>query len=391
MDAVNSVPVGGTAVIKLLDNYDGGGVQVKDNKNITFDLNGKSWKIGNPLAGSSGTETNAFQLLKGNTVTFKNGTMSSDKAEILIQNYCNLTIENVKVQLNTPGIGKYALSNNNGKTVIKSGSVIEVKDGNMAMDSFTFGDYDGGNVIVEDAVVKGDVEIANGGKLTLAGGVVEGDVTVYNYSYDEHDNDNSLFTMTSGTVKGDVATSKKGNTKISGGNITGSVTLDASNGAKAEISGGTFGKINETVVISADEVAVITENGVSKTVVGLDNINTAIENAGKGTVVTVIKASENAVIKAPVGVTVKNESENNIKVNKENLNKDGEIIVDDSKEPVDPSEPMNPSEDKEQQGTEEQDNAVVTSDNSNIVLPFALAAASLAAIAAVFVTRRKHR
>lgn len=45
--------------------------------------------------GSSGTETNGFQLQKGSAVTFKNGTITSDKAKILIQNYSDLTLENV--------------------------------------------------------------------------------------------------------------------------------------------------------------------------------------------------------------------------------------------------------------------------------------------------------
>ncbi len=45
--------------------------------------------------GSSGTETNGFQLLKGSTVAFKNGTINAGKAKIVIQNYADLTLEDV--------------------------------------------------------------------------------------------------------------------------------------------------------------------------------------------------------------------------------------------------------------------------------------------------------
>ena len=43
--------------------------------------------------GSSGTETNGFQLLKGSTVAFKNGTINAGKAKIVIQNYADLTLD----------------------------------------------------------------------------------------------------------------------------------------------------------------------------------------------------------------------------------------------------------------------------------------------------------
>ena len=92
-------------------------------------------------------------------MTFGNGVITSDEAKILIQNYCNLTLDGVDVSLTTPGTGMYAVSSNNGSTVVKGGSTITVNDGNYAMDSFTFGDYDGGNVFIEDAVINGDLEM----------------------------------------------------------------------------------------------------------------------------------------------------------------------------------------------------------------------------------------
>ena len=82
--------------IKLLKNSSGNGIVFKgNNKNITIDLNGYTYTIDGTTVGSSGTETNAFQLLKGNTVTIKNGTLTTTKGKILLQNYCDLTLENL--------------------------------------------------------------------------------------------------------------------------------------------------------------------------------------------------------------------------------------------------------------------------------------------------------
>lgn len=94
VDAVASVSDGETATTTLLDNYSGGGVKVEGTgKNITFDLARYTWTIGTPLVGSTGTETNAFQLLQGNAVTFTNGVITSSVARILFQNYCELTLD----------------------------------------------------------------------------------------------------------------------------------------------------------------------------------------------------------------------------------------------------------------------------------------------------------
>lgn len=332
------LPDGGSATIKLLDNYTGGGLIVKANKNLnlTFDLNGKTWTVTDPLVGSAGTETNAFQLNKGNTVTFQNGAVTSSVARILFQNYCDLTVDNVDVTLTTATPGSYAMSNNNASTVVKGGSTIEVTaEGNYAMDSFTFGNYTGGNVTIEDAEIKGDVEVANGGKLKLDGGVIDGDVTVYNYTYSNSTNLAPSFTIESGRVTGDVATSEIGVTTINGGEVIGEVTLNtnknstagSSDTASVTVGGGIFGKLGENVEVTAADAAVITSGKDSKTVVGLSNINKALENAGEGVILQITKAAEGSKIVAPVGVVVKNNSGNTVLVNGEELAKDSSVTV----------------------------------------------------------------
>lgn len=393
VDAVASVGDGESAVVTLLDNYDGGGVKVEGTgKDITFDLAGYTWTIGTPLVGSAGTETNAFQLLKDNTVTFGNGVITSDEAKILIQNYCNLTLDGVDVSLTTPGTGMYAVSSNNGSTVVKGGSTITVNDGNYAMDSFTFGDYDGGNVFIEDAVINGDLEIANGGKMTVDGGTVNGNVKVYNYDYGEDENvdEQSFFTVNSGLVNGNVATSEKGQTSIAGGEVTGAVTVNIENGAAATIAGGVFGSIGENVTIDAAEVATITDKGVTKTVVGLDNINQVLKTVSENAVVTVQRASEGAALEAPAGVTVKNESGTVIKVNGEDLKSGSEVVV---KAPESEKPQTDPDNKDKNNGKAEGAKAVQTGDSSNVILWIVLAVAAVAVAAGcvILYIRRRHK
>lgn len=393
VDAVASVGDGESAVVTLLDNYDGGGVKVEGTgKDITFDLAGYTWTIGTPLVGSAGTETNAFQLLKDNTVTFGNGVITSDEAKILIQNYCNLTLDGVDVSLTTPGTGMYAVSSNNGSTVVKGGSTITVNDGNYAMDSFTFGDYDGGNVFIEDAVINGDLEIANGGKMTVDGGTVNGNVKVYNYDYGEDENvdEQSFFTVNSGLVNGNVATSEKGQTSIAGGEVTGAVTVNIENGAAATIAGGVFGSIGENVTIDAAEVATITDKGVAKTVVGLDNINQVLETVSENAVVTVQRAFEGAALEAPAGVTVKNESGTVIKVNGEDLKSGSEVVV---KAPESEKPQTDPDNKDKNNGKAEGAKAVQTGDSSNVILWIVLAVAAVAVAAGcvILYIRRRHK
>ena len=101
--AFSGVADGGTITLGS-DVADGSGSKTMKGtaKTFTLDLNKHTYTFaGNPV-GSSGTETQGFQLLKGNTVTIKNGTLNvapqgSTKFAMDIQNYSNLTLENVVV------------------------------------------------------------------------------------------------------------------------------------------------------------------------------------------------------------------------------------------------------------------------------------------------------
>ena len=107
--------------IKLLDDVTGSGFKTTSGKNVTIDLNGHKYTI-NKAVGSSNTETNGMQLLKDSTVSITNGTITAtDVALILIQNYSNLTLDNVVLDGTgmTATDAKYILSVNNGHVIVK--------------------------------------------------------------------------------------------------------------------------------------------------------------------------------------------------------------------------------------------------------------------------------
>ena len=141
-EAVEAVPMNNTETeIVLLKDYIGSGIKVVAGKNIVFNLNGKTYTVDKPTVGSSGTETNGFQLLKDSKVTFKNGTLDSatgadslPNGGILIQNYCDLTLENVTLDTSANSNISYVISNNFGSLTAKGNTVIKAADGKVAFD-----------------------------------------------------------------------------------------------------------------------------------------------------------------------------------------------------------------------------------------------------------------
>lgn len=177
--AVDAVTSDTATTITLTGDVSGDGVQVPGNKNIVFDLAGHTYTVDGETVGSTGTETNGFHLLKDSTITFKNGTVVSDKALILIQNYSNLTLDGVTVKggANT----QYALSNNNGATVIKNGSNILAGQGKgqVAFDVCGFSSYAGASVTVEKGAgkIEGVIELSNSGQHELSLSILGGDLS----------------------------------------------------------------------------------------------------------------------------------------------------------------------------------------------------------------------
>ena len=179
------------ATIKLLANSAGNGLKAPQGKfatGLTVDFNGFTYTVDGSLVGSTGTQTQAFQLLKDNKVTFKNGTIYSEKAKMLVQNYCDLTVDNMVLTLNNTSYnGAYTLSNNNGNTVIKDTTInANPTTGSFAFDVCRYSSYPSVNVTVTgDSEINGNVEVyasksdpKNGFSLTLESGTMNGDIVM---------------------------------------------------------------------------------------------------------------------------------------------------------------------------------------------------------------------
>ena len=172
-----------TFTIKLMSDVTGKGFITDAGQNVTIDLNGFTYTI-NYCVGSTGTETNGMQLLANSVVTIKNGTITStadamawDKstsnyeaigAGILIQNYSNLTLDNVFVDgknlaTDVYSGSAYALSNNNSNTVLKGETNIDAPEGHVAFDVCNFSSYTTDAVVTFDSdytgTINGDVEM----------------------------------------------------------------------------------------------------------------------------------------------------------------------------------------------------------------------------------------
>lgn len=129
---------GGTVTVDA-DITDGAGLflAAADPKEVVLDLNGHTVEFVGPAVGSAGTQTQALHLEMGSTVTIKNGTLklgaNAEGIKMFIQNYCELTLQDVVVDFTGSGYS-YALSNNFGHITITGETEITVDPGKTAFD-----------------------------------------------------------------------------------------------------------------------------------------------------------------------------------------------------------------------------------------------------------------
>ena len=95
-DAISAIQPETETTITLLKDTEGIGIKIQSNCDVIIDFNNFEYNV-TETVGSTGTETNAVQLLKDSTVVFKNGTLTSDNAKRMIQNYTDLTLENMTI------------------------------------------------------------------------------------------------------------------------------------------------------------------------------------------------------------------------------------------------------------------------------------------------------
>lgn len=159
-EAIDAVQDGQS--IKLLANVTENGMDIK--KNLKIDFDGKILTIENPMVGSAGTVTNGMRFLRGDdettyTVELINGTIRSSKARILVQNYANLTLNKMTLDLSEQPLYGYVLSNNNGKVMLVDVNITAPSaSGSLAFDAGGFDNYAGADVtLTGNSEINGNV------------------------------------------------------------------------------------------------------------------------------------------------------------------------------------------------------------------------------------------
>lgn len=351
-EAIAEVEDGET--IEILRNVnDAIGIKVDSGKKFTIDFGNNTYTLTGPGAGSSGTETNGFQLLRDSDITFKNGTINiaegANNIKRIIQNYANLTLENMTFySANQVGGEDYCLSFNNGNITFKGNtSIINSTSDVIAFDVCKFSSYPSVNVTFAEDYT----------------GTINGKIL-----YDSPNTDTHSITFNGNGTFGNIE------------------KTESSTDVNITVNSGNFASIVKAkgVNITAGEVAVVSKDGTERIIVGLSNINDAIADAEAGTVVRIVKASEDTEIVAPAGVTVINGTDIIINVNGEKIAGGKEITIVEP-ETENPVVPTNPEDEKKPSSSVPQ-----TGDDFNMAIPFTVAGLALAAMAAAVATRKRH-
>ena len=295
-EAVKEAGKGDT--VKLLSNASGNGIVVPSGSELTIDFGGFTYTIDGATVGSSGTETNGFQLLKDSQITMKDGTVTSAKAKILIQNYSNLTLLNMNLDgSNMPQGGNYVLSNNCGDVALTGNTNITAAEGNVAFDVCYWAPY-----------------YAEGVQVTVnTTGMITGPIE---------------YTSTGSAED----TEKNSGLVIENVNLNGELDVKA-DGASVAVSGGTFtNEIPAEYIADGSVYASITSSGDTAYYIGTaEEVAKEIEGrAEAGDTVTVRQGD--IVLVLPEGVAVENKSEDNVIVNGENVAPGETITVTEEKE-----------------------------------------------------------
>ena len=141
---------------------------VLEGKSITVDFNGLTYDVNPETVGSDGTETNGFQLLQGCAVTLTKGTIisTSNTARILLQNYCDLTLDDFVADGSGNNLIQYTSSNNNGSTTLMGDTRIIASTNGVAFDVCGFASYyDGVSVTIDESftgTISGEIEMTSG-------------------------------------------------------------------------------------------------------------------------------------------------------------------------------------------------------------------------------------
>lgn len=263
VDAFNTIPDNATATITLLSDTNGSGLKLVSTKhcNITIDFNNHTYTMDGTAVGSTGTESQSMHFEKGNTVTLKNGTLrdTSPSARMIIQNYCNLTLDNFTVDGSTNSNVLYGLSNNNDSVSVNN-STIKVPAGQKAFDICATTHYpDGTQVSISNSQIIGNIEYdtwdgapeTNKVSLTMTDDTVNGNWVI---EYGSEDAAKDKFTVVSGSYSDDpspyVKNASTPEATVTNGNSKTYAVGDAAIQKAAEDSSNTVTITNGTVSLT---------------------------------------------------------------------------------------------------------------------------------------------
>ena len=194
---------------------------------------------------------------------------------MIIQNYCNLTLDNMKLDA-TVGTNnvEYVVSNNCGNVFIKNGTTITAKTTGVAFDVYGgFQNYGDVSVTLEaGATVNGKVEVARGtgtqnkNTLTVTGGTVNGELDV-------NAHEKTAVAVTGGTFSSDVSAYAADNTPVAYNDRTYYVGAGTIQNVANSLSAGDYLTIKKGTVTLRDVpagVIVCTEDGTVVVVNGKD-------------------------------------------------------------------------------------------------------------------------
>lgn len=236
--------------VTLLKDASGDGVVVPSGSNIVIDFAGYTYDIDGTTVGSTGTETNGFQLLKNSTIEFRNGTLTSSKAKILIQNYSNLTLKDMTLDgTGLLGANPYVVSNNFGEVMITGNTSITAAPDGFAFDVYYWpgGGYSEGVSVTLDTTgtIIGNIEYASD---------KQGTADAYN---------KASLTIINGKIDGEISTKlEKTSISISGGTFSTSVAQYVTEDLKYELNNGnafTYYPTLSAALANAESGAVIND------------------------------------------------------------------------------------------------------------------------------------
>ena len=170
VDAVAAAKAGSR--VTMLQDAAGAGISI--NKDLTIDFNENTYTLNGGAVGSSNTKSNGFHVLAGNDVTLMNGTLEVAEAAkgefyMLIQNYANLTVENMNLdgtnldKYSATDGDSYVLSNNCGTVNVIASTITANNDGELAyaFDVCKYANYEAPEVTVDaESAIYGNVEVS---------------------------------------------------------------------------------------------------------------------------------------------------------------------------------------------------------------------------------------